>query len=568
MKRMLGKRTLVFLLLFILTATLLSPAVSVSAQDEVQYYAVVVGVGEYQYFDALEYDRISAESIASGLQEMWGEENVKLAIDEMAKKSDISALMTDWLAPLEDENDVVLFYFAGLAYNDEYLMCYDSLTDSIANDISPEDLDGWLDGLDSKQILIVIEHSLPGDVTDIFLDVGRVILVADDQYGTSYYSSEFDEGNVYTHYLIEALDNFDLADQDGNFKLSAIEIHSYADEKTKSWAADNSLQQNPNLKARYLTADGPLHENLIICVQFLLDAYNIPAQEGAVSIERLVGSSTVTTTFNQYPASFLSVPDTEHILSVQSTILGSQGTRYTFDRWSDGNTSESRSVSDGGTYTARYITEYKLTIQSEFGSLSGDGWYEAGSSATFSTQSVDGANEKHIFLGWSGDFNSNDETAEITMNSPKTIAAEWESEYLLTISSDYGGPTGGGWYDANSTASISVEEATGLLIRQVFQGWSGDFTGDSSSTSITMNGPKSITAVWKTDYTQLYFVAGGGAIILGAIITLFVTKSRRKQALVRSVSETVKPKPSKCPNCEAEIQPDDLFCDKCGKQLS
>jgi len=63
------------------------------------------------------------------------------------------------------------------------------------------------------------------------------------------------------------------------------------------------------------------------------------------------------------------------------------------------------------------------------------------------------------------------------------------------------------------------------LIQQVFMQWQGDSTSTSPQASITMNGPKTVTAQWTTTYTNLYIAGGAVAMIL--IIAAALAMRRR-----------------------------------------
>jgi uncharacterized repeat protein (TIGR02543 family) len=135
---------------------------------------------------------------------------------------------------------------------------------------------------------------------------------------------------------------------------------------------------------------------------------------------------------------------------------------------------------------------------------------------------------KHIFTGWNGDFTGTSPTGSFAMDAPKTITANWRTEYLLTLNSEIGTPAGAGWYDEGETVNISVAPEQGFLVRQIFDGWTGDLTDTAPNIDITMNGPKVITAIWHTDYMQLFIliiiivVLGGGV----AVSIIIVRKSK------------------------------------------
>jgi hypothetical protein len=112
------------------------------------------------------------------------------------------------------------------------------------------------------------------------------------------------------------------------------------------------------------------------------------------------------------------------------------------------------------------------------------------------------------------------------MSSPKMVTANWRNEYLLTITSPYGEPEGEGWYKENEAVTISVVPIKGIIIRHIFNGWSGDFSGDIATETLTINSPKAITANWRTDYIQLYILIAGVVILVVVIIA--IVRKRRK----------------------------------------
>lgn len=95
---------------------------------------------------------------------------------------------------------------------------------------------------------------------------------------------------------------------------------------------------------------------------------------------------------------------------------------------------------------------------------------------------------------------------------------------------------GGGWYDEGSSASFSVTPAQlpydGLLgmlnTQHQFAGWTGDVASTSASSSISMDGPKTVQAKWTTAYGPLLYGLIG--LIIGAplIAGLLLYKIRGK----------------------------------------
>lgn len=92
-----------------------------------------------------------------------------------------------------------------------------------------------------------------------------------------------------------------------------------------------------------------------------------------------------------------------------------------------------------------------------------------------------------------------------TVNGPLTITGNYKTQYYLTVNSPYGVPSGAGWYDADATAYAHLSMGTvdhGNGTRRIFVNWNGDASGTNYAQSdpITMNGPKTANANWKTQY--------------------------------------------------------------------
>jgi hypothetical protein len=118
--------------------------------------------------------------------------------------------------------------------------------------------------------------------------------------------------------------------------------------------------------------------------------------------------------------------------------------------------------------------------------------------------------ERYIFNGWTGlgigSYSGTNNPATVTMNSAAiNETATWEHQYQLTILSPQGTVTGNNtWYDVGTTATATLTSGTvaGTTGTQyIFSGWTGGASGSAlTSNDITMNGPKTATATWTTQY--------------------------------------------------------------------
>jgi uncharacterized repeat protein (TIGR02543 family) len=106
------------------------------------------------------------------------------------------------------------------------------------------------------------------------------------------------------------------------------------------------------------------------------------------------------------------------------------------------------------------------------------------------------------FQGWSGDITSTDNPVEIIMDGNKVITATFtQDQYTLTLD------TNGNGHITKSPDQATYTYGTVVTLEAVpdagwtFAGWSGDLTGTTNPTTITMTGNKEVTAT----FTQLEY---------------------------------------------------------------
>jgi len=139
------------------------------------------------------------------------------------------------------------------------------------------------------------------------------------------------------------------------------------------------------------------------------------------------------------PKTFNWEKDSSHSIAAKETVPGEEGIRYVFESWSDGNTALSRTVTVTGpmTYSANYKTQYYLTVRSDQGDPSGEGWYDAGANAYATVEvskvSADFLND-YVFKGWKGDARgSQPKSSAIKMDGPRTAEAIWEKQFSMNM---------------------------------------------------------------------------------------------------------------------------------------
>jgi uncharacterized repeat protein (TIGR02543 family) len=118
------------------------------------------------------------------------------------------------------------------------------------------------------------------------------------------------------------------------------------------------------------------------------------------------------------------------------------------------------------------------------------------------------------FTGWSSDASGTTNPLTVTMNSNKTITANFVAiQYSLTVSSSGSGSV------AKSPDQLSYNSGTNVTLTatpvsgQKFTGWSGDASGTTNPLTITMNSNKTITANFAAiQYSLTTSSSGSGSV--------------------------------------------------------
>jgi hypothetical protein len=137
-----------------------------------------------------------------------------------------------------------------------------------------------------------------------------------------------------------------------------------------------------------------------------------------------------------------------------------------------------------------------------------------------------GEGTRLVFASW----NDGDTSVSRAISRGGQYTANYERQYQLTIESAYGARKGEGWYDSGSAATISVIPTEGTIVRQVFTGWSGDFTGTAAVALLVMDAPKAIKAGWRTDYSRFYILVVNIMAFVGAPVAGITYVQRRRKA--------------------------------------
>ena len=124
----------------------------------------------------------------------------------------------------------------------------------------------------------------------------------------------------------------------------------------------------------------------------------------------------------------VSLTQGSHTIAVVSTQAGPAGTQYVFTGWSDaGAASHSITVQSSAlTYTASFKTQYQLTSgtnPASGGTITAGGWQDAGSVVAVLATHATG----YGFAYFSGGLTGSANPQSLTMNSPETVVANFQS---------------------------------------------------------------------------------------------------------------------------------------------
>jgi hypothetical protein len=233
--------------------------------------------------------------------------------------------------------------------------------------------------------------------------------------------------------------------------------------------------------------------------------------------------------------------ETSHTISVQSYITTSENVRYYCpdNIWNIDSASETMNDADI-THTFDYKTEYYLSVTTPHGSASKkSGWYTEESliSLTAPGEVNISRGEKDVFDGWIiGNSEDRDDSINFNIRTPLEIRANYHREYFLQLNSIYGNPTGIGWYEDGSTATINIEKELvmpgffGFLGGKIiFDKWNGEFQSRNNIADVYMNSPKIITANWRDDYTLTQIIGILTLFIIVALWAVTILKKRKKK---------------------------------------
>jgi hypothetical protein len=215
-----------------------------------------------------------------------------------------------------------------------------------------------------------------------------------------------------------------------------------------------------------------------------------------------------------------------------ASISATPNAGYRFERWSDGNTNNPRTVrvTQDTSFTAEFAAiMYTLSVAANdpsMGTVSGSGGYRADSAASISAT----PNAGYRFERWSDGNTDNPRTVTVTQDA--SFTAEFAAiMYILSVAAnndEMGTVAGSGDYRADSTASISATPGAGYRFAQ----WSDG----------NIDNPRRVRVTQDTSFTAEFAVAllsyqltavavnpsmgtvsGGGTYTEGAVVSINAT---------------------------------------------
>lgn len=245
------------------------PAISATEQEGSKY-AIIIGVNKYldkAGISTLKYAVSDATAIYETLIDPniggFPAENAVLMVDDadnlrrIPTRSNILATLKTWLSLPSRESDTVIISFSGHGIESEgqsYIMPIDAMM-SVPEETAIElaKIKEWLKACPAKKKILVLDccHSGAGKglkgmgvatMSAIKQPDGMVTLASCDLQERSYEWEEKQHG-TFTYFLLEGLKG--AADSNNDGAVWASELNYYVWDKTRRWAADQGLQQNP-----------------------------------------------------------------------------------------------------------------------------------------------------------------------------------------------------------------------------------------------------------------------------------------------------------------------------------
>jgi len=273
---------------------------------------------------------------------------------------------------------------------------------------------------------------------------------------------------------------------------------------------------------------------------------------------------------------FTSVPCESHLVMVDQTITGPGQTRFSVIG------SNLKTVTDTDNYAYfDYAPEVYIATSSDpigVAQPPGAGFYAMGGAFSTTTPSpVDSDIQqsiKYIFREWKLPDGTTRPSRDLvfTINQGGTATAAYDTDYLLTLKSDYPSIDERSWERKDSTATWNL--SLHAVPMQGFWGFLGAIQSPlNGSGSQLMTGPSTVEIQWRPNYTMpIIAIVIVLLIIAGLIYLIYRLRGRTRPATrtgVKEASSKAKKPADKnfCSKCGNPLSKGEEFCSKCGKKV-
>jgi uncharacterized repeat protein (TIGR02543 family) len=223
-----------------------------------------------------------------------------------------------------------------------------------------------------------------------------------------------------------------------------------------------------------------------------------------------------------------------HTIATTSPQNGATGVRYVWNSWTPGGAISHTVVpTTNTTYTARFTTQYYLTMSHGVGGTvsPGSGWRNSGAAISIGATPTNNTQVSYTFSGWTGSgtgsYSGTNNPAAITMNGPITETATFtQNPVQVTVQTN---PPGRGftvdgttytaaqtfsWVPGSSHTIATTSPQSGATgVRYVWNGWTG---GGAISHSVAPTTNKTYTANFTTQYYLTMSHGAGGTVSPGS----------------------------------------------------
>jgi putative membrane protein len=280
-----------------------------------------------------------------------------------------------------------------------------------------------------------------------------------------------------------------------------------------------------------------------ITVDGVPSTYSVPLLVDDASAGSVVGGGTIYVEINWRVG---------HTFSVPSYVEGSKGERFycAANSWYlEKFTNPTREAKAANTF--HYLTQYYLTVLAPHGNaVDNTGWYVKGSLVSLSAPEVVDISDgiRDVLDAWTiAGSERKQPSVSITLNSPMAAEAGYHREFYIEVRSEYGNPTGTGWYKEGSVTTIQVERVLPLegFIgtmggKRVFDGWIGATSSGGATTDVNVVAPRTIVAKWREDYSMPYTIVA--VLVIAAVVVAVVAFVLMRRRATEPVEKGPEPK--------------------------